>query len=117
MSKGKKDRAGGALGPPPLIEPGLVIKVGRMYEISQVAVGIELFDPMAPGWTGMGATAPRRAGRMEPGDTFIAVEQVRGTPVETDELWIVLCRGVLGKCLLSEWDLRTVLEVGTPEET
>jgi hypothetical protein len=86
-----------------------------MYEISRVAVGIELFDPMAPGWTGMGAVS-RPVGYMGPGDTFIAVERAAGAAVETDELWIVLCRGVLGKCLLSEWDLRTVLEVGTPEE-
>jgi hypothetical protein len=100
-----------------VIEPRHPIRVGCVYEITHFGPGarIELFDPSVPGWMGM-ADGSRTVGHLVPGDTFIAVDRVETLHGETDELWIVLCRGVLGKCLLSEWDLRTVLEVGTPEE-
>jgi len=114
---GKKKR-GGAVGPPPVIEPRHPIRVGCVYEITHFGPGarIELFDPAVPGWMDM-ADGSRTVGHLVPGDTFIAVDRVETLHGETDELWIVLCRGILGKCLLAEFDLASIRPVGGgPEE-
>lgn len=112
---GKKKR-GGAVGPPPVIEPRHPIQVGCVYEITPLAhARVELFDPVMPGWMGM-ADSSRTVGHMLPGDTFIAVDRVECLEGETDELWIVLCRGMLGKCLLAAYDIASIRPVGGGSE-
>lgn len=110
--KRKKKREGGVLGASGL-ELGLdwqhPIREGRMYRISSLGVGLPMFDPALPGWGGM--EGPMAKARLNPGDTFLTVEQVIIGAVPTDEIWLVLCKGVLGKVLLSEWALREVIEV------
>ena len=112
MGRGKGPRGG--VGPPPEIEPVHPIRPGAVYELpmlTQIVVGIELFDPSTPGWTGMGHDG-RAVGMIVPGDTFIAVERVEHGFGSSEEVWIVLCRGILGKCILGDWELATVREVG-----
>ena len=113
-------RSGGILGtfPGDALDPRHPIRVGAVYElpmITQIVVGIELFDPCAPGWSGMGHDG-RSVGIIVPGDTFIAVERVEHGSGSSEEVWIVLCKGILGKCILGDWELATVREVSTGAE-
>jgi hypothetical protein len=62
------------------------------------------------------ADGSRTVGHLVHGDTFIAVDRVETLHGETDELWIVLCRGILGKCLLAEFDLASIRPVGEGSE-
>ena len=111
MGRGKR---GGAVGLPPVLDSGARIVPGLAYMLVPLGeVGrIELFDPSEPGWSGMGLSASE-VGAVMPGDTFIAVDRVDSS--DTDELWLVLCRGVLGKCILAEWELRGIRPVSSPE--
>lgn len=108
-----KKKKGGAVGvfPEDALEWKHPIKEGRMYRVSPLGGGLPLFDPNTPGFQGL----QRNLGdaMIEPGDTFIAVEMsARGKGGgQTDEIWLVLCKGALGKVLLSEWALREVIEV------
>ena len=109
---GKKK--GGAVGEFPVsaLEWRHPIHEGRMYRVSPLGGGLPMFDPKVSGWHALrDAMADIR---IEPGDTFLAVEKLddrAGIRGETDEFWLVLCKGILGKVLLSEWALRDVLEV------
>jgi hypothetical protein len=100
-----KKKKGGAVGvfPEEALEWKHPIKEGRIYRVSPLGGGLPLFDPNTQGLQGL----QRNLGdtMIEPGDTFLAVERA------SNEVWLVLCKGVLGKVLLSEWALREVMEV------
>jgi len=100
-----KKKKGGAVGvfPEEALEWKHPIKEGRIYRVSPLGGGLPLFDPNTQGLQGL----QRNLGdtMIEPGDTFLAVER------SSNEVWLVLCKGVLGKVLLSEWALREVMEV------
>lgn len=107
-----KRRRGGAVGefPAEALETRHPIREGRMYRVSPLGGGQFMFDPKVPGWEPLRGTGADI--RIEPGDTFLAVERASGAgKITTDELWLVLCKGVLCKVLLSEWALREVMEV------
>ena len=109
---GRQKKKQGAVGFPPEIDYRTPIRVGGVYEIplfaqSQTTTGIELFNPSSPGWYDMGHDGIP-IGAIIPGDTFIAVERVDDA-VDTDEVWIVLCRGILGKCMLGEWEMTCIV--------
>ena len=109
---GGRKKRGGALGPFPegALEWKHPIREGRVYRISPLGGGLPMFDPNSQGFQGLQRHLADAT--IEPGDTFIAVEMsARGELSTTDELWIVLCKGVLGMVLLSEWALREVIEV------
>lgn len=101
---GKKKKEGGAVGvfPEEALEWKHPIREGRIYRVSPLGGGLPLFDPKTPG---LQAIQRNGDGMIEPGDTFLAVER------SSNEVWLVLCKGVLGKVLLSEWALREVMEV------